>query len=189
MDMQKIFVVIIGVVGLCGLQTLWAQDFDGNKYFVQGFDIQNMTFEQFNWTFAADETDAGDNQTDPGGDNQTDPGGDNETAGGSDNSTSGSVTIEQPGKTFTNSAGSYIATGSVFRGQWQATQENYSNYYEETIYTYYTFLFIGAVFANDVRMIGNIYSTTTVQSDTKGTETYTGIVPFLGVLVSRSTRR
>lgn len=150
----------------------FASNLDGNSYYVMAFDFNQASLQQFTWMFT-------DNATSGDADNATDSDSDNA-------SSSGSISITQPGKTFENSSGSYISTGSTFNGTWDASEEYDSSYYGETIYTYYTFLFFGMALADNSFVAGTVYSTTRTESDANGSEETTGFMFYAGILVSTS---
>jgi hypothetical protein len=161
-------VVIFMIIPLFFPQPILAQEINGNTYYIYALDVNEMFLQQFTWEFS-------DNATESSTDNGTD------NAKGS-----GIIAIEQAGKTFENSSGSYISTGNFYRGSWEATEKNFSNYYEEDIYIYYSFLFYGVNLLNTTYTAGIIYSTTREKTTTKGTEEYLKVLPYIGILVSSS---
>jgi len=134
----------------------------GRKYYVLSFNTTTKALEQFNWLFS-----------------------DNATAAEADNgSSTGTVIIEQPGKTFADASGTYLADGDFYNGLWEATEKKYSSYYETDIYTYYSFLFYGTQLADNVLTAGIIYSTVREESTATDPKEYTSMMPYFGFLVA-----
>ena len=166
------FLILILITAIFLLTSVRAQGLDGNSYYTFTIDWSENSLKYFTWTFSNSGT---------GGST------DNETGNGTDNETQkGTVTIDVEDKTFDNSTGTYLVSGNIFRGSWEAAEKNYSNYYSEDIYTYYSVLFFGVFFADNSYTAGIIYSNITIKSSTKGTEKESRIVPFFGILVSTS---
>ena len=167
MARRLLIFVLTGVLLL--FQSAHAQDFDGLSYYTFAFDVTENTIENFNFSFSENETETTtDNETT---DNQT---------------VTGSVSISVQNKTFVTKTGSYIASGNFFNGAWQATEKEYSAYYQENMYTYYSLIFFGGAFINKFFLAGVMYNTTTTQSVALGTEESVTVAPFLGILVNTS---
>ena len=149
-----------------------AQGLDGNSYYTLIPDWRENELQHFTWTFSSSSSGGG-------ADNETEVVTDNETQ-------SGTVMFDVEDRTFDNSTGTYLVNGNIFTGSWEGAEENYSNYYEENITTYYSFLFFGVTFANDFFTAGISYSNITTKSSIKGTEKESRIVPFFGIMLSTS---
>ncbi len=166
-----VFTVFLSLILFSG-STVSAQGFAGNSYYVYAFGLLKKSLTNYTFTFA---------------DNETSAGSDNGTESNSDNATrTGSVTISQAGKIFESSSGSYIATGNLYNGTWEATEKAYSSYYEENIYSYYSFQFFGTTLMEGFFTSGIIYSTLTTESASQGKNIETGIILFFGTLVNTS---
>ena len=150
---------------------------EGNTYYCFTADLGSNSAKHFTLNF----TETGSDETET----------DNET-GETDNATTwenGTVSISVENKTFDNETGMYRSLGLFFNGVWEAVEVNYSSFYQENIYTYYSYVFTGVTFANDLFATGMIFSTLTEESVSKGKVVKTGLVPFAGMLVAVSTRR
>ena len=171
---KSIFCVLVLILNtvIFFLNPVPAQGLEGNSYYVLALDLRENSIQHFTWTFSSSSSGGG-------ADNETEAVTDNETQ-------SGTVVFDVEDRTFDNSTGTYLATGNIFTGSWEAAEENYSNYYEENITTYYSFLFFGVTFANDFFTAGIIYSNITTKSSIKGTEKESRIVPFFGIMLSTS---
>ena len=152
-----------------------AEGLDGNSYYTYIFDVNNNEFQHFTWTFTGSGSDeVSDNETDAGEDNET-----NVTQ-------RGAVTIDVEDKTFDNATGTYFSRRYLFNGSWEGVVTTYSDYYQENIYTYYSYLFFGISLFNNSNNFGVVYSIVTTESTKKGTEKTSGFMPFYGLLVSTS---
>ncbi len=151
-----------------------AQDFNGNTYYIFAYDCSINTLKNFTWTFSDNETGGGDNETKTGSE-------DNGTSSG------GSIIISQQGTTFKTAAGTYLSSGRFYHGSWEATEQEYSSYYEEIIFKYHSFLFYGTTFFDDFITFGIMYTTLTEESTSKGSIVTTAMVPFCGSLVSTAS--
>lgn len=106
---------------------------------------------------------------------------DNATA---DNGTqTGALTLSIESQAFDNATGSFVSPGRSFSANWEAAQAVYSSYYEETVHTFYSFLMVGAVFFDDAVIAGLAHNTVTEQSESQGTVSSSGYVPFLGLRI------
>jgi len=130
------------------------------------------SFQNFTWTFGA---------------SQTGSQSDNETSA-SDNESQGDVSISAQAKTFDNETGSYMGTGNFFHGTWEAAEVQYSSFYAADIYTYYSFLFFGVVFAQSSFITGYILSETTIKSSALDSEQIRTVMPFFGILIPSSAQ-
>ncbi len=156
-----------------------AQDFAGSSYYCYGIDIRTGSLQSFELTFGT-----GDGGT-AGSDNAT-SGSDNETSGGTTETIQGALTLSVPGRTFDNQTGTYRLNGTVYNGSWEGDEAVASSFYQETIYTYHSYLFFGLTSFNNFLVSGFAFVSITEQSNAKGTVQSSGTVPFIGVLVSAS---
>jgi len=156
-----------------------ADGLDGNGYYTVIFDVNKNEFQHFTWTFARSESAGG---SDNVSDNGTDTGEDNETG----ETQRGSVTIDVEDKTFDNATGTYFSRRYLFNGSWEGVVTTYSDYYQENVSTYYSYLFFVLSLFTNAHNFGVVYSTVTTTSGTKGTEKETGFLPFYGLRVSTS---
>jgi len=160
-----VFLMVTGMLVL--FHSAHAQGLEGLSYYTFAFDVTENTIENFTFSFS-------DNETDQAADNAT---ADNQTA-------TGGVSILVQNKSFVTPTGSYIATGNFFNGTWQATEKEYSSYYQENMYTYYSLIFFGGAFINKFFLAGVMYSTITTQSVALGTDKKSTVAPFMGILVN-----
>jgi hypothetical protein len=154
-------------------QDAGAQDVGGREYYAYSIDIRTGMLQHCTLAFG----DSGDNAT--SGDS-----GDNATSGDGALPASGALDISLESETFDTASGSYLLSGRLFNGTWEASQSEFSAYYGETVFTYYSFLIAGLSFGNSFFVGGLMNTTITEVSQARGTLKSSAAVPFMGVLVS-----
>lgn len=139
----------------------YGQNPEGSTYYTYSLDI--MTGEPFHCRLAFSGSD------------------DNATA---DNGTrTGTLTLSIENQEFDNATGSFVSAGRFFSANWEAAQAVYRPYYEETRYTFYSFLMVGTTVFDDGVIAGVAHNTITEQSVSQGTVGSSGYVPFVGLRI------
>ncbi len=159
--------IVVYCVFISSISSVMAQEVAGNTYYCISLDVRTAMPQHFNLAFSG-------------------------SSGSSDNATSesdngtqdGTITVSVDGVNFDNATGTYLMTNGIFNATWEAASAEKSTYYNETIYTYYSYFVVGLSFLNNFFTAGVVTSTVTEVSEAKGTVKDSGVAPFVGILIS-----
>ncbi len=163
-----------GIVCLCCMPLpAYGQTLDGKAYYVYTIDVSTMTLQHSTISFTASSLAADSDNASSDSDNLT--------------REAGAMTLSIESKNFDNATGTFMSRGMVFQGTWEGVESEYSSYYKENRYRYYSFFFYGVLAGgNGYGIAGVVISTVTEQSPSTEPRVYRGIVPFFGVMISEA---